>query len=475
MHDSFDVAIIGGGVLGTAAAARLSQTTARICLIEQENDIAEGASKGNAGIATCFYGSPGTLESRLIAASSPRWEDICGRLDVPFRRLGLLNMALHEDEVARLPELATLIQKYGAPAELVSSAEAKTLEPLITPRCLGAVYQPTEAIIDPMRLTFGYAELAAQNGVDVRLSTRVIGFEKHDGRIVAMQTTRGVVHADYIINAAGLFADEISSLADGTRFKMWPRPGQYWVLDREIGLTLRRIVRGLPGHLTLGIQVSPTTNGSVILGPTAQDSDDRFDKSTDKETLARLYENARALVPSISLDYAIKSYTGVRPASEKPFRAEFDEQVPNLIHIGSRSNGVSASPALADYVLDLLGQSGLQFKERKSASNALPAVPRLLLDPEPERLPATDPLYAQVVCACEQVTAAEIVAALKARVPARSIEGIRKRTRATGGRCQGSVCMVGVAFLCSLHTGYPPEDVPYGSNGGHLGVGHVEA
>jgi glycerol-3-phosphate dehydrogenase len=336
------------------------------------------------------------------------------------------------------------------------------------------VYQPHEAIIDPMRLTFGYAELAARNGVDVRLSTRVTGFEKHDGRIVDVHTTRGTVQADYVINAAGLFADEISALASGTHFKMWPRPGQYWILDRELGTTLQHIVRGMPGHQTLGIQVTPTTNGSVILGPTVRDSEDRYDKSTDTETLAQLYENARALVPSITLDHVIKSYTGVRPASDKPFRAEVDELVPNLIHVINRSNGVSASPALADYVLDLLDQAGLVVRERISASNALPAVRRLLFDPEPEQLPSIDPLYTQVVCACEQVTAAEIVAALKARVPARSIEGIRKRTRATGGRCQGSVCMVGVAFLCSLHTGCLPEDVAYGSNDGQLGVGHVD-
>jgi glycerol-3-phosphate dehydrogenase len=472
---SFDVAVIGGGVVGAAIAMRLSLTTARVCLLEQAGDLAEGASKGNSGIAECGYDTvAGSLETRLIRASSGRWEELSQRLDVPFKRLGSLSVALTDEEAARLPEMLETAKSNGVKAQILSAAQARHLEPLITPDCLGALYLPEEGIIDPLRLTFGYAELAALNGAEFFVSSPVIGFEKTAGRLSAVVTPHATLPVRFVVNAAGVQADAISAHAGGEEFSMWPRKGQFWVLDREFGSRLRHLVVAVPTPTTRGVLVVPTTHGSALIGPTAQDQNDRYDKSTVHETLLNVFEKARLLVPSVSLDFAIKTYAGARPASEPVYRVKRDAKVENLVHAAAiRSTGVSSSPAVADLVLDLLREAGLSAPDRHDAATSVPRVPRLLFD-DPESLGDFDPRYRQVVCVCEQVTAAEISAALTARVPARSIEGVRKRTRATAGRCQGAVCMAGVSFLCSLHLDLPPGEVPMTATpGSTLGVGHA--
>jgi glycerol-3-phosphate dehydrogenase len=379
--------------------------------------------------------------------------------------------------VARLPHLLEVAEVNGVASEIVSAEDARRLEPMISPACRGALYLPEEGIIDPLRLTFGYAELAALNGAAFYLSSPAIGFEKTDNRLDAIVTPQGRIKARFIVNATGVQADSISALAGGEPFTMWPRKGQFWILDREFGSRLRHVVVAVPTPTTRGVLVVPTTNGSVLLGPTAEDLEDRFDRGTVPDTLQRVFEKAKALVPSVSLDYAIKTFAGVRPASDPVYRIKRDPNIANLVHAAAiRSTGVSSSPAVADLVLALLREAGLPADDRADAIMSIPPVPRLLFEEQPERLGELDRRYRQVVCVCEQVTAAEIVAALTARVPARSIDGVRKRTRATGGRCQGAVCMAGVSFLCSLQLNLPPEQLPLTATAGStLGVAHAQA
>jgi len=469
-----DVVVIGGGVLGSAIAWRLSQTDARVCLIEREDDLAEGASKGNAGIATTFYAPPGTLEAQLIADSFPRWEDLCDRLDVPFRRMGSLTVALDEAQREQLPEL--LAQALGAGARgahLVDADAARAMEPLLSETITGALVLPDEGIIDPVRLVCGYGELAAANGVRVALNCNVTGVRQNDERTFAVHTSRGTIRCTYLVNAAGMAAGTISELSGGEDLEPTPRKGQYWVLDRAWGERMSMIILPVPMPHTRGVQVVPTTNGSVLLGPSVEDIEDEWDSATSQEALAQIFELCRALVPSISRDYAIKTYAANRTVTgEETMRLRRDVTVPKLVQVGNRSTGMSCSPAVADQTLALLREAGLRAEDRQDAHQRLDKVPRLLLHEDPESLNALDSRYRQVVCVCEDVTAGEIDAALTARVPAVSIEGIRKRTRATGGRCQGSLCMAGVAFMCSLQTGQPPEDIRSGMRNATLGVGH---
>jgi glycerol-3-phosphate dehydrogenase len=476
MAAEYDILIIGGGVIGTAIAARLSQTKAKVCLVEKAGDIAEGASKGNAGGASSYYDPPGTLAERMTTASYKRWEDICERLNVPFHRIGGMIPAFSTKDEEKIAINYAESKACGVRTEMLTKKQAFDHEPMLAKDCLSAVLFPDDGIIDSMRLVFGYAEIAAQNGVDICFHTPVIGFETHDNMITSAITPSGAIRAQFFVNASGVFAGMISRFAGGENFRMWPRKGQYWLLDREFGARINHIVYGIPDPEagTKGVHIYPTTNRSVLLGPSAEEIEDPYDTATDEKTLDLVFQKAKRIMPSVSLDFAIKSFAANRPACEEPFFIRIDHNVTNLLHAVSRSIGVTTSPGIADYVHDLLIEAGLQAGENTGAVIRLPFIPRLghNLQPENIDLNSFGKSFSQVVCVCEQVTAGEIEAALKAQIPARSIDGIRKRTGACGGRCQGALCMAGVAFLCSVHGDNPPEKISV-REGGNIGIGRV--
>jgi glycerol-3-phosphate dehydrogenase len=462
---SFDVIVIGGGVLGCAIASRLAATTARVCLLEAESDVAEGASKGNAGIAVSYYGGPGDLETELINRSNPGWEELCRRLDVPYRRIGALMIAIDNEEHERLPEIAAEVMACGVRCELLDGAAARRIEPMLTPHCRSAVRLPDEGIIDPMRLTVGFARLAALNGCDVRRATPATGLRSEPDGLTVVDTPRGTLQARFVVNAAGVSSGEVSREAGGEPFVMWPRKGQYAVLDREFGRRLRTIVFSTHLPDTKGVNVVPTTHGSCLLGPTASDHEDIEDRATDADSVAALLESAARLVPAAGEAPAIKYFAANRPASEERMRVRLDTRNGSLLHATNRSTGVSVSPAAAEFVLELLRGAGLEAEDRPDAQTSLTPIPRLRTATHPERLASIDPAYGQVVCACEHVSAAEIAAELRDPVGARSVDAVRKRTGAAYGRCQGSICLAGLTFLCAMAVGAGPADAPLTASG----------
>jgi glycerol-3-phosphate dehydrogenase len=454
-----DVVVVGGGVLGTAVAARLAATTASVCLLEAETDVCEGASKGNAGVAVSYYGPPGTLETELINQSNPGWEQLCERLDVPYRRLGGIMVALTADEAEVLERTVAELAEAGVRGELWTPERVRAAEPLVTDRCVAGLWMPDEGVIDPMALTVAYANLAATNGATVRLGARVTAIDQTEDGSSLVHTRRGTVRARFVVNAAGVGAGTISALAGGEPLTFWPRKGQYAVLDRAFAERLGHIVFCTHSATTKGINVVPTTHGSALLGPTALDLTDPEDKATDAETIDAVIDSAARLVPDIRRDLVMKFFAGNRPASDEQHRLRFDARVPNLLHCTDRSAGVSLSPAAANHALGLLRDAGLDAPDRPDAVAVLPRTPRLRTVADPTPLVREDPLYGQVVCACEHVSAAEISRALTSPVPATSVDGVRKRTGAAYGRCQGSLCAAGITFLTALHTTTGPADV----------------
>jgi glycerol-3-phosphate dehydrogenase len=459
IEQNVDVVVIGGGVLGTAIAARLAATTASVCLLEAETDVCEGASKGNAGVAVSYYGPPGTLETELINRSCPSWEDLCRRLDVPYRRMGGIMVALTAAEAEVLEHTLGELQDAGVHGELWSAQRVREAEPLVTDRCVAGLWMPDEGIIDPIALTVAYANLAATNGAAIRLGARVTAIDHDENGSSLVRTTRGTVRGRFIVNAAGVGAGVVSELAGGEPLRYWPRKGQYAVLDRAFAQHLSHIVFCTHSATTKGINVVPTTHGSALLGPTALDVTDPDDRATDAATVAAVVDSAARLVPGIRPEFIMKFFAANRPASDEQHRLRFDARVPNLLHCTDRSAGVSLSPAAADFTLGLLRDAGLDVVERSDAVVVLPATPRLRTVVDPAPLLNRDRLYGQVVCACEHVSAAEINRALETPVPATSVDGVRKRTGATYGRCQGSLCTAGISFMTALHTGTGPADV----------------
>jgi glycerol-3-phosphate dehydrogenase len=475
---SYDIAVIGAGVIGAAIAAHLSRHAVRVVWFEAAHDVAEGASKANSAIACSGYDlPPGSLESDLILRSSPQWETLCRALDVPFRRVGALSLAFDDGDSASLHNLLQQATAAGVEAELITGDALRREAQSAAPAAIEALHVPSEAIIDPIRLTIGLAKLAVLNGVELRRSTPVTGF-RHDpsGAISHVITRAGATAVGAVINAAGVNADLITEAAVAEPFTMWPRKGQFLLLDRAVGHLVPKIMCTAPTPHTRGIYAIPTTNRTVLVGPTAVDEQDRADKSTDADTLDAVWARAHRLLPEgVERRYVTKTFSGLRPASDRTYRIEVSAEVPNLVHAaGIRSTGVSAAPGVAAYVADLVAAEVIELPLKSSVRESIPKPPRLAemdtesaaaaFTPAPGAAPDQHPM---VVCACEHVTAAEIAAECRGPVPATSLDGVRKRTRATAGRCQGAYCSVGVSFILSAATGDQPGEVRHGEPGSH--------
>lgn len=461
----YDVVVVGAGVVGGAIAWRLSHDRLRVLWLEAADDVAEGASKANSAIACSgFDVAPGTLEAQLVRASSPRWEQLCATLDVPFRRVGELVLSQSDADEPVLDRLREQASANGVRTDVLGVDDVRRLQPAVSRRVRRALHVPAEGIIDPLRLTLGYAQSAVLAGVELRLATPVTGVRRAaTGEITQVQTPRGAFGARAVVNAAGLGAGRLAAAVGDESLRIWPRKGQFLVVDREFGRTVTQVLAPLPSPRTRGVLAVPTTNGSLLLGPTAEDIEDVRDKQTDVETLDAVLAQAQRLLPGLRREHVIKSFAGLRPASEGGYRIELSEAVPNLIHAAAiRSTGVSSSPAVADRVRSLLAQLGVSAGPRPDAVRPLPRSRRIAELPSSEAvaLAQRDPSYGLLVCACEHVSAAEIHEALTGPIPARSIDAVRKRTRATGGRCQGAYCAAGVGFMLSVQQDLQPSQVP---------------
>jgi len=316
-HLAADVVVIGAGVIGCAIAARLSRTTASVLVLEAAGDVGEGASKGNAGVAPSYYAGPGTLEARLIADSYRRWEELGRKLDFTYRRMGGIIAALTDEQATGLPEARDEALGVGAAAEILDGAAIRRLEPLISGQAVAGLWLAEEGVIDPLRLTVGYAELAARNGVRFRFDSPVTAIERDGARIAQVRTRNTRVEARFVVNASGVRLGEVSALAGGEPFRMWPRKGEYWLLDREFGSRLSHIVFAAPSKESKGLHVVPTTHGNALLGPSADEIEHPEDKATHEDILVSVFERARTLVPSLTPDDAIKVFAANRPASEE--------------------------------------------------------------------------------------------------------------------------------------------------------------
>lgn len=466
-----DVAVIGAGVVGCSIAAQLSHESHAVLVLERRLDVAEETSKSNTGVADSGWEcEPGSLEAELVTRSSSKWEEISERLDVPFRRCGGLSIARSDAELDALDSIIAAAQANGVRATRVDADEAQRIAPYVTPEVRGAVDVPDEGVIDSVRLTLGYAELAARNGVKFLFDAPVVDATLKGDLIDEVWTPTARIRPRFVVNAAGLGADSVSRLLGGEEFVVWPRRGEYLIVDREFGRQFTRLITQLPSAETRGVMVVPATHGAVLLGPTAADAHDKEDRSTHVDVLERVLAECQRLVPEVRREHVIKSFTGLRPASDRTYRIEHSGSRRNLIQAcGIRSTGVSASPAIGKYVRELLRDAGLAHRPSRDAVDRVKRQLRLSESADFKEV-AREPYGRTVVCACEKVTALEVHDAFRSAVPARSISGVAKRTRATWGRCQGAACLSGICFIASLYLGGLPWALPWSGSGSTLGV-----
>ncbi|MEU7692644.1 NAD(P)/FAD-dependent oxidoreductase [Microbispora hainanensis] len=454
--ETVDVAVVGGGVVGAAVARELAGRAhdgraLSVVLAEASPDVGDGTSKANTAILhTGFDATPGTLESRLVRRGYELLGGYAERTGIPVERTGALLVAWTGEELAALPGLADKAAKNGyRECEIVGPDEVYRLVPALGPGALGGLTVPGESIVCPWTTTLAYATEALSRGARVLLNTRIEGVEHDDGQATVLRTNRGPLRARWVVNAAGLGSDAVDRLFGHERFTVTPRRGELLVFDKMARPLATRIVLPVPSSRGKGVLISPTIYGNVMLGPTAEDLRDRADTSTSEEGFAFLVDKGLALMPALMSEEVTASYAGLRAATEHgDYQVHLDAGRRYLVLGGIRSTGLTASMALAEHAAGLLAEAGLVTSVR----DGLPEPPRMPnigeAFPRPylrEDLIARDPAYGTVVCFCERVTAGEIRDALASPLPPADLDGLRRRTRAMMGRCQGFYCGAEIA------------------------------
>ncbi len=466
----FDVAVIGAGVVGCAVARDIGRRGMSCVLVDRADDVGDATSKANTAILhTGFDAEPGTLESRLVARGHQLLSDYAGEAGVALERIGALVLAWDDDQRAALPGLRekALSNGYGAVAVL-DAHEAYRREPFLGPGCLGALAIPDESIIDPWSTTIALATDAVRSGVDLRLETEVVGVTTVAG-VHRLETTTGSLAARWVCNVAGLGADRLDNIFGHAEFHVTARRGQLVVFDKMARQLVSSILLPVPTQRSKGVLVAPTVYGNVLLGPTAEDLDDRTDTASTADGVEQLRAAGSRVLPRLLDEEVTSVFAGLRAATEhRDFQIRAYPEERYLCVGGIRSTGLTASMAIAEHVVELLGSAGEDVVRLDDASGATRFPPLGECQVRPYRdaaLIATDPEYGRIVCHCELVSAGELRDAFESPVPPRSTGGIRRRTRAMNGRCQGFYCAATVVSALAAARGIDPRHL-LGLDGG---------
>jgi glycerol-3-phosphate dehydrogenase len=449
-----DVAIIGAGVVGTAIARTLAGYETRCVLLDAADDVGAGTSKANTAILhTGFDAKPGSLESRLLTRGSGLLRAYAERTGIAVERTGAVLVAWTPEQAEALPAIADAARRNGYTAvRELSAAQVYQREPALGSGALAGLSIPDESVIDPWSVPLAFATEAVRAGVSLRLGTRVTGVAA-SGEGCELATTGGPVRCGWVVNAAGLGSDEIDRMFGGSGFTIRPRKGELIVFDKLARRLLNSIVLPVPTARTKGVLVAPTVYGNVLLGPTAQDVPDRSDVSTTRAGLTSLLAAGHRILPGLTDEEITATYAGLRAATEQ---ADYVIRVTGRYACvaGIRSTGLSASLGIAEHVAGLLAEAGLPLKPREAmASPAMPYLGEVAPRPyaDPARI-AADRAYGEIVCHCERVTRGEIRDAIASDVPPAGLDGLRRRTRAMNGRCQGFYCAAAVSRLFTAFT-----------------------
>ena len=447
----YDCVIIGGGVTGAAVARELSRYQGRFCVLERCEDVCCGTSKANSAIVHAgFDAAPGSLMARLNVEGSERMEALSKELDFPYRRNGSLVLCLDEAQRPQLERLLEQGKRNGVKdLQILSGEQVRRMEPNVSDACVAALYAPTGAILCPFGLTVALAENAAQNGVEFRFDTEVTGFTRTKGGWL-VQTDRGAVETSAIVNAAGVYAAALHNLVSAEKLHITPRKGEYCLLDKQAGSLVSHTIFQLPGKLGKGVLVTPTVHGNLLLGPTATDIENTEGTDTTQEGLEQVLSAAGRSVKNIPVRQIITSFAGLRAHEDAhEFRIAEVTDAPGFFDCaGIESPGLSAAPAIGAMAAGLVAKKLLL-----SARKDFIAERKGILDPkslpfaERQRLIAEQPAYGRILCRCEQVSEGEILDAVRRPLGARSLDGIKRRTRAGMGRCQSGFCGLKVMEL----------------------------
>lgn len=440
----YDVMIIGGGVAGAASARELSRYKVRACVIEKEEDVCCGTSKANSAIVHAGYdAAAGSLMAKLNVRGNRMMEELSRELDFPFRKNGSLVICLHEEDMPNLQALYDRGVANGVEGlRILNKQEVQEMEPNISDDVVAALYAPTAGIVCPFNLNIALAENACMNGVEFKFNTEVQEIRKLE-KGYELHTNQGVYRTEYVVNAAGVYADVLHNMVSDQKIHITPRRGDYCLLDKSAGGHVSKTIFALPGRYGKGVLVAPTVHGNLIVGPTAIDIDNREGTNTTREGLDAVIEKAGMNVKNLPMRQVITSFAGLRAHEDHhEFIIGEAEDAKGFIDCaGIESPGLTSCPAIGEMVAEILCEKmQLEKKDDFIAERKGILDPETLTKEERAALIREQPAYGNIICRCEMVTEGEILDAIHRPLGARSLDGVKRRTRAGMGRCQAGFC-----------------------------------
>ncbi|MBR2444863.1 MAG: NAD(P)/FAD-dependent oxidoreductase [Clostridia bacterium] len=464
----YDVAIIGAGIVGTMTAFYLSKYNVNAVVLEAGIDIASGTTRANSAVIHAGYDAPeGSLKAKLNVKGAKMVGPIAKQLGVHYKKCGSLVLGYNKKDLNQLKILLVRGKKNGVRGlEILTQSQLRKMEPNVSRDAKYALYAPSAGIVCPYDLAYALGENSCTNGVDYIFEYKVDKIEKNQRNYLLYSNNR-VVKAKYVVNAAGLYSDEIAEmLGDPLPFKIIPRRGEYLLLDKCEGKVVTHTLFVTPSEKGKGILVSPTVDGNVLVGPNANVVESKADTGVTVEGVREISEGARGIVPSINLNTVITTFAGVRSTpTSGDFYIQESKKFPRFVHAaGIESPGLASSPAIGEYIIKILDRAGLKMEEKEDyiPTRTKDGNCKLFMDmTESEKRNAVrkDPHYAKIVCRCEMVTEGDIINAIKRPIPAHTIDMVKRRTRAGMGRCQGGYCRAKVAEIIARELNIKISDV----------------
>ncbi|MED9965404.1 MAG: NAD(P)/FAD-dependent oxidoreductase [Blautia sp.] len=468
----YDVIIIGGGVSGTASARELSRYKGKFCLLEKEEDLCCGTSKANSGIVHAGYDAPkGSLMAKLNVLGNEKMENLSRELDFPFKRTGSLVLCFSPED---MPSLQLLYDRGIANGvknlRILSREEVLEMEPNISDEVYAALYAPTAGIVCPFEMNLAFGENAYENGVEFHFDTEVIRLAKiEEGYRIF--TNKGEFETKCIVNAAGVYADKFHNMVSEKKIHITPRKGEYCLLDKSAGTHVSRTVFALPGKEGKGVLVTPTVHGNLLIGPTATDIEEKEGTNTTGNGLAQVIKKAGRNVKNLPLRQVITSFAGLRAHEDRQeFIIEEAADAPGFIDCaGIESPGLTSAPAIGERVAGILREKlGLEEKENFISKRKGILRPASLSFEERNALIRENPAYGNIICRCEMVTEGEIREAIRRPLGAKSLDGVKRRTRAGMGRCQSGFCSPKVMEILAQELGVDLAEITKAGEGSNL-------
>ena len=473
----FDCVVIGAGVVGGLVARELARYGLAVCIVEKESDVAMGATRANSAIVHAgFDAKEGTLKARFNVRGSEMMEDVCRELGVKYKRNGSLVVGFNDEDAATLHSLIERGKKNGVKGlSFLEREELLTLEANIGDGVTCALRAETGAIVCPYELCMAAVGNAMDNGAELKLDFKVESIEEAGG-VYRISSKNDTVEGKIVVNCAGVYSDEIAAMIGDLGFSVRPRRGEYMLLDKECGSLISHTVFRCPSKMGKGVLVSPTVDGNLLLGPTAEDIEDKDDTSTTVNGLSHLSTLALEQVKGINLGKVITSFTGLR-ATGSSGDFKIDSPKRGFINCaGVESPGLTSAPAIAEYVVQMLRSDGFELSlspDFLGKRRPMHHFREASLE-EKNEIIRQNPDYARVICRCETVTEGEIIEAIRTNPKPTTIDGIKRRTRASMGRCQGGFCTPYMVELLAREMGVLDTEVTKSGGASYINVSRTE-